>query len=176
MNTEREIDSKYLVCVESVENILVSFGITKATKNYDRWVSEQGCLLSDFSDVLYESKFVFIFDWRGEIKEDIKPVIKALNNLKVDIKVYEVEDNENMLKLECGNDSCTIEYTPNNENTSWNKVINNISKIVPPHIIFKQDYWNGGSDTEVYAVLHENEWKYIYELEPKVMNYLFKEL
>jgi hypothetical protein len=42
-----------------------------------------------------------------------------------------------MLKLECGNDSCIVEYTPNNKNTSWNKVINNISKIVPSVKRFK---------------------------------------
>lgn len=144
--------------IETAHLILATFGITKPTRAYERWVKNDGFDVNDFGEVLGDSVYIFAFDWRGTISEDLECVRDALSELGVSIEfAFEGTDDSAGL-VECNGRKTSIRYAPNDDATNWLSVIQAIQGIMPSHIEFRESTDNGGADTDIYAVLPVDEW------------------
>src|SRR5262245_60537360 len=81
------MDANYRIPIETAHTILATFGITKPTRAYERWVKPDGFDVKDFGDVLYESPFVFTVDWRAWLKEELETIAIALEKLGQSLRV-----------------------------------------------------------------------------------------
>ena len=156
--------------------ILGTFGITKPTRAYERWVKDDGFDADDFGDFLGESAYIIAFDWRGAIHEDLKYVRDALSKLNVSIVLTFEDTDAPTGSVECNGKKTTVQYAPNDDATSWLSVIRAIQGIMPSHIEFRESVENGGSDTDVYAVLPVDEWEDLERQSPEVMRRFFRPL
>lgn len=68
------MDANYCIPFDAAHKILAGFGITQPTRAYERWVKKDGFDLGDFHEVLFESPFVFIIDWRAWLREELETV------------------------------------------------------------------------------------------------------
>jgi hypothetical protein len=126
--------------------------------------------------VLCDSPFLFVLDWRGAVDEDLQPVREALSKLGVVFSLVFVDSEHPAGTAECEGRQAAIHYAPNDETTSWSQVFEAIQGVVPPHIEFRESVDNGGSDTDIYAVLPDDEWRELDHQAPQVMQNLFRPL
>ncbi|QDT52937.1 hypothetical protein Pan44_09500 [Caulifigura coniformis] len=147
--------------LEAAHRILSTFGITKPTREYERWVKPDGFDHVDFHEVLYGSDFIFVLDWRAALEDELERIVHALGKLDV-VMDFEIDDSDSR----CGIAVVTVErrpatvrYSGNDDGTSWRAVITALQTIMPPQIEFREDVGNGESDTDAYAVLPVDEWQ-----------------
>lgn len=72
---------------------LATFGITKPSKSYERWVKADGFDSADFPDVIGESEFIFRVDWKAALPDELPLIADALAKLDVEL-TFNVEANE----------------------------------------------------------------------------------
>ena len=160
-----------IIPIEIAHMVLATFGITTQTTKYERWVKVDGFNADDFEEVLGDSPFILSFDWRGAIDEDLDYVREALSKLNVSIKLNFDEPENNSGVVECNGKRANVRYVPNDSCTSWFDVIKAIQGIMPPGIEFRASVDNGGSDTDVYAVLPVVEWVSLEKEAPEVIRH-----
>jgi hypothetical protein len=57
--------------------VLLAFGIDERTREYDRWIKDEGGPgagfdLDDFNEVLFDSPFILNVDWCDVLQEDLE--------------------------------------------------------------------------------------------------------
>ncbi len=161
----------YRIPIDIAHKILATFGITRPTRAYERWVKDDGFDLKDFDEVLFESVFVFVIDRRAWLQDELETIKESLRQLDVELELELGADGE------CGNVACNdrrspVAYRPNNE-SSFDDVIRGIQSAVPDNIEFRASPHNGGSDTVVYAVLPDDEWADLENIARDVVNCFF---
>src|SRR5262249_24797678 len=142
---------------DTAHKILATFGITRPSREYERWVKDEGFDEGDFPAVLYESEYIFILDWRSSLPDELERVVIGLNNLGVALSADASDDGETVSVTFDGRIT-HISFSPSDQLTSWLAVIHALQSIVPANIEFRESVNNGMSDESVYAVLPKDEW------------------
>ena len=166
---------RYWIPVDTANQILATFGITKPSAVYERRLRPDGFRLIDFNDVLFESRFVFIMDWRGELDEFVATVLPALGEMGCEL-TYEPEGDDGAVSgILISTDSriAAIRYVPT-EGGDFDEVIRAFARLCPETIEFRQTPGNKESDTWVYAALSRDEWRELEKLEPVVIRHFFE--
>ena len=161
----------YRIPMDTAHKILATFGITRPTRAYERWVKDDGFDLSDFGEVLFESSFVFIIDWRAWLQEELDTIRASLGQLDVQLTL-DLDDDGESGNVACDERRAAVAYRPNDE-SDFDDVIRGIQSAVPENIEFRASPCNGGSDTMVYAVLPADEWDDLENTARDVVNYFF---
>jgi hypothetical protein len=162
----------YRIPIDTAHKVLATFGITQPTRKYERWVKEDGFDLNDFNEVLFESPFVFIIDWRAWLQEELEAIAKTLALLNVRLEFELNEDGEAGYVRCRGSDRFPVSYRPN-DSSDFDDVIRAVQAVVPENIGFRAGRENHGGDTWVYAVLPSNEWADLENLDRQVVDYFF---
>jgi len=161
--------------LDAAHSILATFGITKPTKAYERWVHPDGFDVRDFGDVLFESQFVFVVDWREPLECVLDLVVAALNSLDVQLR-FQCNDNEGVrAQVECDGRRAALKYCQPDDDR-WDDVFSGLQSIAPEHIEFRGSPWNEGRDTSVFAVLPRDEWTDLERTSPDVIAHFFETL
>jgi hypothetical protein len=145
-----------LVPLDTAHRILATFGITKPSREYERWLKDEGFDIDDFPSVLFKSEYVFVLDWRASLSDELEPIATALEKLGVSAQIHSSDEGDTA-SISIAERSLSLTYSPNDEHTSW-----------------LAD--NGNSDTDVYAVLPRDEWDDLDANAPEVMQSLFRSL
>jgi len=149
------------ISLEAAHQILATFGITKPTREYERWVKPDGFNHVDFYDVLYGSDYIFILDWRAALEDELERIVHALGKLDVvmDVETDDSDSSCGIAVVTVEGRQATVRYSANDDGTNWLAVVTALQAIMPPRIEFREDIGNGESDTDVYAVLPVDEWQ-----------------
>lgn len=164
-------DDTYRIPIETAHKILGTFGITRPTRAYERWIKDDGFDLKDFDEVLFESSYVLIVDWRASLQEQLEAIRDTLAKLDVQLEIQLDEEGISGHVL-CGNRRDHVAYLPNDD-TNFDDVIRAVWNVVPQNIEFRARRGNEGSDTWIYAVLPTDEWADLGSIDRRVMDYFF---
>jgi hypothetical protein len=146
-----------MIPLETAHKILAAFGITKPSREYERWVKAEGFDPDDLRSVLIQSDYIFVLDWRGCLADELERMVTALRLLGVEANAQPSDDGQTA-SVAIGDQSVQLSYSPNNQETSWLAVVCGLQSIVPANIEFRESFNNGDSDTDVYSVLPSDEW------------------
>jgi len=160
--------------LEAAQTILATFGITRPTKAYERWVKTDGFDVRDFNSVLFESKFIFVVDWRASLDEELANVASTLSELGVQLQCDLDEEGEAGY-VACEGRRTPVKYRPNDEDR-LDEVFCAIQSVVPKHIEFRGSPLSEGSDTALFAVLPRDEWADLKTAAADVIAHFFKPL
>ncbi len=150
-------EKRMIIPLDTAHKILATFGITKPSREYERWVKDSGFDVDDFPSVLNESEYIFVLDWRACLTDELERIATALGKLGITVFVDPLENGQTA-SVTINERLVELSYSPNDAQTSWLTVINAIQSIVPSNIEFRESVNNGDSDTDVYSVLPEDEW------------------
>jgi hypothetical protein len=157
--------------LDAAHKFLGTFGITKSTKEYERWRHDDGFDLDDFSSVLGDSPYKFIVDWRAYLPDELGYITKALGLLGVQLHWTENPDLPE-IPVTCEGRTAVVKYVPN-DHDDFTDVIQGFQSIVPSNIEFRASPHNGDSDTWVFAVLPRDEWAELETVNSEALNSLF---
>jgi hypothetical protein len=158
----------YRIPLDVAHKILATFGITKPTKAYERWVKEDGFDLKDFDAVLHSSPYQFIIDWKLCLEDELSDIAKTLKLLDVDLQ-FKVNDNEETGYVSCNGKQAAVSYPP--KSAQWERFIDPIQSVIPDNIQFRASPDNSGCDTGVFAVLPNDEWEELERISPEFLRY-----
>lgn len=164
----------YRIPLEIAHKILATFGITSPTRAYERWVKNDGFDLKDFDEVLYESPFIFIVDWRACLQDELETIRDSLARLDVHLDLELDSDGESGHVVAYGQRHA-IAYHPNDD-SDFDNVMRKLQTVVPDNIEFRASPHNGESDTALYAVLPQDEWADLESIAREVIKYFFAPL
>lgn len=163
---------RYRIPLETAHKILATFGITRPTRAYERWMKEDGFVLKDFDAVLFESPFIFVIDWRCYLRDELGRIIEALARLDVQIRLDLNEEGESGFVASPDGKRAGVAYRPV-DGPDFDEVIQALQEVVPEHIEFRADPGNHDCDTWNYAVLPRDEWADLERLDSRAMRYFF---
>lgn len=103
---------RYRIPLETAHQILATFGITRPTRAYERWVKEDGFDLKDFDEVLFESPYIFVIDWRCYLHDELETIIRALARLDVQIRLDLDEEGESGFVVSPDGKRARVAYRP----------------------------------------------------------------
>ena len=136
----------YRIPLDTAHQFLATFGITKPSREYERWVKEDGFDLKDFSDVLFESPYVFTVDWRACLQHEVEVIARVLALLNVQLATEFDEDGDSG-SVRCGSANwAAVAYRPVDA-SKFDDVVRAIQSVVPAGIEFRADATNRGRDT-----------------------------
>jgi len=157
--------------LESAHKILATFGITRPTRAYERWVKDDGFDVRDFPDVLFESPYVFVLDWQAWLQEELERIVKTLALLQVALTLDLNEDGESG-HVVCESRGVAV-GSGTNESDGFDALFVALQSVMPPLIEFRGSPGNRDGDTFVYAVLPRDEWQDLEQVAPEVMAHFF---
>lgn len=157
--------------IETANRFLATFGITKPTKEYERWRKEDGFDVDDFPSVLAGSPLIFIVDWRANIADELPRIVHGLVKLGVTL-VNEVDEVSSTGFVGSGENKILVKYVPVDHDDFTDTIVA-IQSVVPPQIEFRKSPYNGQSDTWDFAVLPRNEWAQLEALDSAVLQRLY---
>lgn len=163
----------YIIPLDSAHRILAVFGITQSTPAYDRWLRPDGVRLSDFDEVLFDSRFIFGMDWRGFLDDIVAEIIPAVGELGGQL-IYEPDGEQGTSGTIRSADGRSegIRYVPN-EDDDFDDVIRAFQRLAPTEVEFRQSPANAGSDTWSYAVLLKSEWSELESIDRVAIRHFF---
>lgn len=164
-----------LIPTDIAHQILATFGITKPTPAYDRWMRDDGVLLDDFDEILFASPFIFSADWRDALHDAIPPIVAALQLLDVDLSVELVGEDGTEATVSHNGKSTLLRYETNDDG-DFNAVIQSLQSLLTTPVSFRASPSNDGSDTLTFAVLPDDEWAELDSIAPDVIRHFFAPL
>jgi hypothetical protein len=165
------LPKNHVIPLEAAHQILATFGITKPTKAYERWVKPVGFEVGDFDEVLFKSPFIFTIDCRAWLKEELETIVESLQNLEVKVSVDLDEEGEVGYVVSDGR-RAQVKYRPVDDD-SFDNVVQSLQRVVPEMIEFRRSPNNEGSHTYLYAVLPRDEWSDLERAAPEVIAHFF---
>src|SRR5688572_17586705 len=82
------------VPLDIVHAVLGTFGITKPTPEYERWVRPDGMDFDDLVEVLGASPFYFVIDWRASSGEELEIIAAGLSRLGANLEIDLAPDDD----------------------------------------------------------------------------------
>jgi hypothetical protein len=158
--------------LEVAHQFLATFGITKPTHDYNRWVKCYGFDRGDFNIVLGDSPFIFTIDWRADLQFELKAIVEALARLGVELRL-DFTPYADSGYVVCGGRRAPVKYVPS-ANDDFTDVILAIQSLVPNTIEFRASPANGQNDSSEFAVLPVDEWLELESLDRELINDLFQ--
>jgi hypothetical protein len=171
-NTKIETSEGKYIPENAMETIAGIFGFTKPTANYTRWVSHDGCKYRDVSDVLSDSRFYIICDWREYLEEVLLFFKEALLYWEIKTTLTKIEDTS--YEVTIGNQVFGVEK--NSEYENWLPIVKKIQESIPERIEIRASVYNDSSDTDVYIVLLKTEWEKLEKIEYEYFGINFRKI
>lgn len=160
--------------LEIAHKFLATFGITKPTEAYERWLKNDGFELKDFDDVLFESELIYTVDWRACLVDELETICDSLAKLNVTL-VFEMHEDGDAGIVKCEEKEADVSYRPN-DGSDFDNVILGIQSVIPANIEFRAERHNGGGDTLIYAALPKDEWDDLENTDSTVLKHFFAPL
>ncbi len=157
--------------IETANRFLATFGITKPTKDYERWVKEDGFDLDDFANVLTESPFIFVVDWRADIADELPRIVDGLAKLRVRLE-SKVDAVASTAFVGSGENKILVKYVPADHDDFTDTIVA-IQSVVPSHIEFRKSPDNELRDTWYFAALPRAEWSELEALDSAALQRLY---
>ena len=157
--------------LETAHEFLATFGITKPTKEYERWVKEDGFDFEDFPTVLADSPYIFLIDWRANLADELPPIVEALAQLEVTLE-SDVDGTTSTGFVANERNKLQVKYVPTDQD-DFTDVIIAIQSLVPETIEFRASPHNGQRDQWDFAVLPREQWAELEALDSELVNSLF---
>ena len=154
--------------------ILANFGISRPSRNYERWCRGNYFLLEDFDEVLFESKYIRIFDWRGNLGDELEDIIRLMPDFGVTLAA-DISECGTTATVSCGDEQREVKYLPADQD-NFNDVLRALNDVTPNEIEFRTSKLYEGSDSWLYAMNGPDEWDEVDEIAPKVINHFFHKL
>ena len=160
--------------VDTANEILANFGISRPSRNYERWCRGDHFLLEDFDEVLFESKYIRVFDWRGSLGDELEDLISLMPDFGLTLEA-EISECGTSAVINCGTESREVRYLPAEE-SDFNDVLRALNDVTPDKIEFRTSKLYEGSDSWLYAVNGPEEWGEVDEIAPEVISHFFQKL
>jgi len=165
------LPNSHRIPLETAHKFLATFGITKPTKAYERWVKQDGFDFDDFPTVLYESPFRIGVDWRGALENELELIAEGLAKLDV-VLDFDIQPGSCAGTVSCAGHTGRVKYNPS-DGDDFTTVITTLQSIVPTNIEFRASPDNGGNDGWEFAVLPRDECADLEQLDPELPNNLY---
>ncbi|WHR58802.1 hypothetical protein [Acinetobacter haemolyticus] len=147
-----------MISIDKVHELLPNFGITHPSDLYERRVKSDGFEEDDVIELLGESPFYFIIDWRFWLEDELEVISRALYRLDVNLEFNLNEDRtKGMLKVNTNEVEISCDSTENEGGFDLTMLA--ISKILPSNIEIRASVYNQGNDTCCYIILPKNHWE-----------------
>jgi hypothetical protein len=168
---ERMLPKTHRIPIEIAHRFLATFGITEPTKEYVRWIKDDGFELIDFPSILSDSPFIFIVDWSANMADELPRIVDALAKLSVALE-SEVDEVSSTGFVGSGENKVLVKYVPN-DGDDFTETIATIQSMVPSNIEFRKSPHNGQMDQWDFAVLPRDEWAELEALDSKLLRSLY---
>jgi hypothetical protein len=165
------LSNSHRIPLETAHRFLATFGITEPTKEYERWVKNDGFDFEDFPAVLSDSPFIFLIDWRAALEDELALIVPALARLDAVLEC-QIDPETSRGAVTCDGQTRQVKYVPN-DNDDFTAVIVALQSIVPPSVEFRASPLNGEMDQWNFAVLPSDEWAELEALDPELVSSLF---
>lgn len=159
---------------ETAEALLQAFGVSRATRAYDRWRKPQGFDLADFDEVLFESPAVIVLDWRCCLADEASDFAAAFERCGFPLVFEELDDESLVLRSHDG--STRPIPAGQADDSDLEAAFREIQKCLPEGIEIRRSPENEGSDTSVFAVLRRSDWDVAEGVAPEVVAHFFCQL
>ena len=164
----------HIVPEPTAQQILATFGIMRPTAAYERRLRPDGFRLADLVEVLGDSPFLLVMDWRGVLDDFVgDALLPALAELACPLEYEPLSDagTEGVLSVTGGGGGEIVRYLKAGD--PFDPVVAACQRLVPPHIEFRADPANADSDTWTYAVLPRDDWAELERVDRTVIRHLF---
>jgi hypothetical protein len=171
------LSNKHRVPLEIAHQFLATFGITERTKEYERWVKEDGLDgvdgfdFEDINAVLSDSPYIFAVDWCAFASDQIELITKALAKLDIELETN-IDPVLNRGMVGYKGRQVQVKFVPS-ESDDFTDVIIALQSLMPPEIEFRASPDNGQSDTWGFAVLPRDEWEMLEKVDAGLVQSLF---
>lgn len=160
-----------IISLDTAHKILSAFDIGPDNREYKRWRRDDGFRQVDLEDVLSESQFVLIVDWRDSLEDVVEKMVNQLR--RIDIPSHaELDDDGNQGYFEVFGNRSNIKYLAADDD-DFNAVIASINKSIGTKARYRQFSSSVGSDGWSYGLLLNDEWEWLKSNAPKVVELLF---
>ena len=146
-----------IIPLDEAHEILGTFGIGPYSRSYQRWRRDDGFRHADFEDVLNESDFVVIIDWREWLPDAMDVIVSQLHELGIEASVDLDEEGEQGLFAVNGNE-VKIKYSINDAD-NFDQIIVSINRLIGKTAQYRKFRSSEGSDTWAYAILKNEDWR-----------------
>jgi hypothetical protein len=162
--------------LDVAHDVLIAFGLKTRTHRYARWVRDEdtpgaGFDLDDFSEVLFDSPFVFIIDWKDWLQDKLEEIASLLKELEIELELHLDPEGDSGF-VSCGSDLAPVAYLPRTY-PHFDHVIRAVQGVIPSDIEFRVLPESHQSDTWVYAVLPRARWIELENAAPEVIRHFF---
>jgi len=157
---------------ETAQEVLMAFGISERTPEYDRWVRDDGFRPVDLVDVLAPSKRLFAFDHRGDLQEFLVALGEALRSHGIESTIGATRYGNNRTHAAISIDRETVNFELNQGELI--ALEDKLSKIEVASSRSLRFWISGdGTDTVGLAILGQETWKNLEALDATLIEYLF---
>lgn len=161
-----------LISVEVVNQLLPNFGITKPSSLYERRIRGDNFKADDVLELIEESPYVYKIDWRAWLRDELEHISSSLIRQGVDLS-YELNEKGDSGNITIGDKVATISYSPDADDGSFDAAMAAIESVLPQGFEVRASIYNGGNDSNCYAILPRDHWREVEALAGTVVNSLF---
>jgi hypothetical protein len=162
---------KTIVPLDAAHEILAAFGILPTNKAYQRWRRDDGFRLTDFLDVLCESRFLLVVDWREWLQDAMNIILDQLSAIGA-LPGLELGEGGEEGYLEVDGKRAWIKYVPTDDDNFVN-VIRSINLLIHPAGQYRKLRSCEGTDGWIYGLLANNDWKELESSVSELVNLVF---
>lgn len=142
--------------LDAAHACLVVFGITKRTREYDRWVKDDGFDLDDFLQVLVDSPYLCCLDWRCDLADELPEFAEGLAGLGIDLQ-FEFFEQGNSGRVACGGNMGAFSLSASDEH-ELDATMRTIQRVIPAGFEIRAQLGNEDMDQATYAILSKDAW------------------
>lgn len=161
-----------LLPVDVVNQLLPNFGITSPSSLYERRVRDNGFKFDDILELIEESPFVYTIDWRACLNDELEVISSSLSKLGVELS-FELNEDGNCGRVWVDDMVSPISYSPDVDNGSFDSAMFVLQSVLPERFEIRASVYNGGNDSNCYAILPEDYWQEVDSLAGEVVNRFF---
>jgi hypothetical protein len=147
--------------LDAADRILATFGITSPTELYERRAKPEGFSVDDFSEVLGDSRFVFVADDSIEPYEDLVELAAvAMRELGVPVELERDEDGAMAaMSTSHGDGGVVLRLDEAASCDVCERLVRAMQSVAPQWVEFRRRPGDADGDCWIYGVLAPDEWR-----------------
>lgn len=165
---------KTIVPLDQAHALLEAFGIEPSNRDYQRYRREDGFRQVDFEEILGQSKFVLMIDWRHWMQDATDEIVNQLSELGI-AAAAELDDDGNQGTIQINGAVAPVKYVPNDDGDFCDNMVA-INRLLGKEARYLKFRSCEGSDGWGFAVLKRDNWKNLIATAGETIRLLFKEI
>jgi hypothetical protein len=172
MHPSDEYQYNARISEDTAQQILITFGISGPSPEYERWVQEDGFRPIDLADVLRPSPRRILIDWRDALEDVLADLARAFASHGIDASFdsASVDDGRGETGFFHLRGHVIELQRARQEITEFRRKLRRLEMATSDTLAFRIDE---GGDTIALALLRREEWVALDALDSRAVTYLF---